>query len=218
MAATFDDGEKNGGVLAVSGGGVDIQRSISNTIAHVDGAVSVPPTDAEKNQATAKHDINNKIIDEERQVDDRSDATAVDDQEDDGSGGAAPDGGLQAWMVVLGAWCASFCSYGWINSVGIFQQYYEEGPLHNYSASQISWIPALQIFFMSFMGPLVGVLFDKYGPVLLLIVGSFMHVFGLMMASISTKYYQFLLSQGVAAPGPASTRIHSFHPSSGSSL
>lgn len=117
MAATFDDGEKNGGVLAVSGGGVDIQRSISNTIAHVDGAVSVPPTDAEKNQATAKHDINNKIIDEERQVDDRSDATAVDDQEDDGSGGAAPDGGLQAWMVVLGAWCASFCSYGWINSM-----------------------------------------------------------------------------------------------------
>lgn len=116
MTATFDDGEKSG-VLAVSGGGVDIQRSLSNTIAHVDGAVSVPPTDAEKNQAVATHDINNKIIDEERQVDDRSDATAVGDQEDDGSGGAAPDGGLQAWMVVLGAWCASFCSYGWINSM-----------------------------------------------------------------------------------------------------
>jgi hypothetical protein len=27
-----------------------------------------------------------------------------------------PDGGMTAWLVVLGAWCVSFCSYGWINS------------------------------------------------------------------------------------------------------
>lgn len=27
-----------------------------------------------------------------------------------------PDGGSEAWMVVLGAWCCSFCCYGWINS------------------------------------------------------------------------------------------------------
>lgn len=27
-----------------------------------------------------------------------------------------PDGGVTAWMVVLGAWCTSFCSFGWINS------------------------------------------------------------------------------------------------------
>ena len=33
------------------------------------------------------------------------------DDEDD-----IPDGGLSAWLVVLGAWCVSFCSYGWINS------------------------------------------------------------------------------------------------------
>lgn len=26
------------------------------------------------------------------------------------------DRGLTAWLVVLGAWCSSFCSYGWINS------------------------------------------------------------------------------------------------------
>lgn len=28
----------------------------------------------------------------------------------------APDGGLRAWLVVLGVWCSSFCSFGWINS------------------------------------------------------------------------------------------------------
>lgn len=27
-----------------------------------------------------------------------------------------PDGGTTAWLVVVGAWCVSFCSYGWINS------------------------------------------------------------------------------------------------------
>ena len=31
----------------------------------------------------------------------------------------APDGGLAAWTVVLGAWCTSFCSYGWLNSKSI---------------------------------------------------------------------------------------------------
>jgi hypothetical protein len=28
-----------------------------------------------------------------------------------------PDGGLQAWMVVAGGFCAIFCSFGWINCV-----------------------------------------------------------------------------------------------------
>jgi hypothetical protein len=31
-------------------------------------------------------------------------------------GDAAPDGGAAAWLCVLGAWCTSFCSFGWINS------------------------------------------------------------------------------------------------------
>lgn len=45
----------------------------------------------------------------------------------------------------------------------------------------------------------MGVLYDKYGPKYLILVGSFLHVFGLMMASISTEYYQILLSQGVCS-------------------
>jgi hypothetical protein len=32
------------------------------------------------------------------------------------SGREAPDGGAEAWLVVLGAWCSLFCSFGWINS------------------------------------------------------------------------------------------------------
>lgn len=50
----------------------------------------------------------------------------------------------------------------------------------------------------------MGKLYDNFGPKYLLIVGTCLHVFGLMMASLSTEYYQFLLSQGVCSPIGAS--------------
>lgn len=36
-----------------------------------------------------------------------------------------PDGGLQAWLMVLGAWCALFCTFGWINSASTYQMMFE---------------------------------------------------------------------------------------------
>lgn len=48
-------------------------------------------------------------------------------------------------------------------------------------------------------GSWVGRLYDNYGPRYIVLIGSFLHVFGLMMASISKEYYQFLLSQGVCS-------------------
>ncbi|KAJ3496251.1 hypothetical protein NLG97_g2800 [Lecanicillium saksenae] len=110
-----------------------------------------------------------------------------------------PDGGTTAWLVVLGAWCTAFCSFGWLNSIGVFQQYYQKVLLHNENASTVSWIPSLQIFFILGMGPIVGTLYDRYGPRWLVLVGTFMHVFGIMMASLSTKYWQILLAQGVCS-------------------
>ncbi|KAJ5937938.1 monocarboxylate transporter [Penicillium verhagenii] len=111
----------------------------------------------------------------------------------------APDGGATAWLVVLGAWCALFCTFGWINSVGTFQDYYETSLLSQYSSSTIAWIPSLEIFFMFAMGPIVGQLYDRFGPRYVILGGSFLHIFGLMMASISKEYYQLLLSQGICS-------------------
>ncbi|KAJ1323050.1 MFS transporter MCT family aspergillic acid transporter [Microdochium nivale] len=122
-----------------------------------------------------------------------------------------PDGGAAAWLCVLGAWCASFVSYGWINSIGTWQEYYQNGPLAAYSPSQISWITSLQIFFVAFLGPVIGQVFDRGGMRWMILAGSFLHVFGLMMASLSTEYYQFLLSQGVcSAIGVAMVFVSSF--------
>ncbi|KAI8309488.1 Fujikurins efflux protein [Colletotrichum sp. SAR11_59] len=114
-------------------------------------------------------------------------------------GSDAPDGGATAWLVVLGAWCTSFCSFGWVNSVGAFQEYYQNDLLSNYSPSTISWIPSLQIFFMMAMGPVIGTLYDNYGPRWLIFGGTILHVFGLMMTSLATQYYQILLAQGICS-------------------
>lgn len=52
---------------------------------------------------------------------------------------------------------------------------------------------------MLFSSPLAGKLFDNYGPRIPIAIGSLMHVFGLMMTSISHEYYQIMLSQSVCS-------------------
>ncbi|CEL11223.1 Putative MFS monocarboxylate transporter (Mct) [Aspergillus calidoustus] len=120
-----------------------------------------------------------------------------------------PDGGLRAWLVVVGAFFGLFTSFGWTNCVGIFQAYYQRHQLRTMSASTISWIPAISMFMMFLTGPFVGRLFDAYGPRWLLLIGSLLHVFGLMMASLASEYYQFILSQSICSPLGASMVLYS---------
>lgn len=115
-----------------------------------------------------------------------------------------PEGGARAWLTVSGASACLFVSFGWVNCAGIFQSHYQANQLSNYTPSEISWISALQIFFMIFSGIWVGRIFDSHGPAALLLVGSFMHVFGMMMISVSTTYYQILLSQAICSAVGAS--------------
>lgn len=111
--------------------------------------------------------------------------------------GDPPDGGLQAWMIVVGGWCANFVSVGWNNSVGIFQTIYEKELLSSYSSSSIGWINSLQAFVMFASAPVFGKIFDSYGPRYSMMAGSFFLVLGIMMMSLSTEYYQFMLAQSV---------------------
>ncbi|KAK1142186.1 hypothetical protein N8T08_008112 [Aspergillus melleus] len=114
------------------------------------------------------------------------------------------DQGMRAWTVVAGAWCCLFCSFGWVNAIGVFQDYYQANQLHSYTASSISWILSLEPFVLFAAGIVIGRLFDNYGPKWLLLTGTFLHVFGLMMTSISSEYYQFILAQGICSPLGAS--------------
>lgn len=114
------------------------------------------------------------------------------------------DAGSDAWMNVVGGWFLLFTSFGWLNTIGVLQTYYEEEALTNYSSSTISWIASTLTFFFFLGGAVSGKLFDSYGPRPLLLVGGFLHVFGIMMLSLSSEYYQFFLAQSVCSACGAS--------------
>ncbi|KAI1333939.1 major facilitator superfamily domain-containing protein [Xylariaceae sp. FL0016] len=110
-----------------------------------------------------------------------------------------PDGGFQAWLCIAGGFCATFASFGWINCIGVFQDYYQAHQLSEYSSSDVAWISGTESFMLFFCGLISGKLADSYGPRYPLLLGSFLHVFGLMMVSLSTKYYQFFLAQCIVS-------------------
>lgn len=56
-----------------------------------------------------------------------------------------PEGGLQAWLVVFGAWCAMIVGLGLVNTIGPIQAYVSENQLKDYSEGTISWIFSLYV-------------------------------------------------------------------------
>ncbi|KAL3254980.1 hypothetical protein ABHI18_008575 [Aspergillus niger] len=87
---------------------------------------------------------------------------------------------------------------GIINTFGVYQSYYETSLLRDYSPSSIAWIGTVQSFLLLALGIIVGPIFDRGYIKFLIIAGTFLIVFGLMMTSISKEYYQFFLAHGVA--------------------
>ncbi|KAI0433204.1 monocarboxylate permease-like protein [Xylaria sp. FL1042] len=110
-----------------------------------------------------------------------------------------PDGGLEAWLVVLGGSLILFCSFGIVNCSGVFVEYYANGPLSDYSSSDITWITSLQAFLITGSNLVMGRLFDSYGTRWILPIGTVVYSLGLMFLSLSTKYYQIVLSQGIVS-------------------
>ncbi|KAF1809066.1 MFS general substrate transporter [Eremomyces bilateralis CBS 781.70] len=108
-----------------------------------------------------------------------------------------PDGGFQAWVQVVGVFFLFLNTWGIVNSYGIFQNYYQTEHLAQHSPSAISWIGSIQTFLVLVIGVLTGPLYDTGYFRTLLVVGSFLTVFGMMMLSLSTLYWQVLLSQAL---------------------
>jgi MFS family permease len=106
-----------------------------------------------------------------------------------------------------------------LNTFGVFQTYYESGALFTETSSNISWIGSIQSVPCSpipiqtlpqltslslssrsvcvlFVGACTGPIFDAGHLRLLLLIGSFGVVFGFMMLSLCTEFWQALLAQG----------------------
>jgi hypothetical protein len=71
-----------------------------------------------------------------------------------------PEGGTQAWLVVLGAWCAMVPSMGLLNTLAILEAWVSTNELSNMAPSTIGWIFSCYGFFLYFCGAQVGMLRD----------------------------------------------------------
>ncbi|WWC70188.1 uncharacterized protein I206_104138 [Kwoniella pini CBS 10737] len=75
-------------------------------------------------------------------------------------GSDIPDGGLRAWLCVIGAWSVMSATFGYSNSFGVFQSYYIT-KYPEVSASDISWVGSVLLFFQFNFGAFTGPLYDK---------------------------------------------------------
>ncbi|KAJ5086064.1 hypothetical protein N7532_010835 [Penicillium argentinense] len=107
------------------------------------------------------------------------------------------DTGFLSWLQVLGSFFLFFNSWGLINTWGAYQTYYEANPPAGASSSSIAWIGSLQSFLLMLIGVITGPLFDAGYFRALIGFGGFMLPFGLMMTSISSKYWHLILAQGI---------------------
>jgi len=108
-----------------------------------------------------------------------------------------PDGGLKAWLVVFGSFCAMGAIYGLINTSAVFESYFRTHQLSDYSHSEIGWIFSLYLFLVFFVGVQVGPLFDRFGPRWLVAAGTSCITASLMLLSVSKTYYQIMLTYSV---------------------
>ncbi|KAH8158604.1 hypothetical protein CIB48_g9646 [Xylaria polymorpha] len=108
-----------------------------------------------------------------------------------------PEGGWEAWLVVFGSWCGLVAALGLLNTLGTFQTYVSTHQLSDYSEGTVGWIFSLYTALCFFCGIYIGPLFDKYGPRWLIGPGSIAVVASVMITSVCTEYWHFLLAFGV---------------------
>ncbi|PHH79286.1 hypothetical protein CDD82_2500 [Ophiocordyceps australis] len=98
---------------------------------------------------------------------------------------AMPDGGVRAWLTVVGSTCALTATFGIINSIGTFQTYLNTHQLRSFQSRDVGWIPGVNILLCFILGVQSGPLFDRYGPRWLLIGGSILYIAGLVGMSFT---------------------------------
>ncbi|PLB52452.1 MFS general substrate transporter [Aspergillus steynii IBT 23096] len=108
-----------------------------------------------------------------------------------------PHNGGIAWLSVLAGFLAFVIAWGPASGCGSFQDYYETQLLTQSSPSKISWIGTTNVFLLIGTGVCSGPLFDRGYGRFMVCGGCVTVIFGMMMLSLSQKYYQVMLSHGI---------------------
>jgi MFS family permease len=132
---------------------------------------------------------------------DEHDATL--ETSDDDEETTYPDGGLEAWLVVLGSFCGMYVPSPTLrNTLSKSQQrsktsllrLYEQHQhiqlfthlLSPYSTSSVGWIFSIYIFLTFLCGVFIGPVFDARGPRVLVFAGSVSLMASVMLMGICT--------------------------------
>ncbi|MCJ1360625.1 MAG: hypothetical protein MMC33_010633 [Icmadophila ericetorum] len=109
--------------------------------------------------------------------------------------GPVPDGGVLACMQVLAVHIFTFNTWGYVNSYGVFQEYYVEAL--NRSPSDVAWVGSIASCLTYAIGTFSGRATDAgfFKPTIIL--GSILVLVGVFMTSYSTQYWQIFLAQGL---------------------
>ncbi|KAJ7468491.1 major facilitator superfamily domain-containing protein [Mycena latifolia] len=110
-----------------------------------------------------------------------------------------PEGGREAWLTMAGAWMVQFCTFGYINAFGVYQDYYTREFLTNKTAADISWIGSFQLAVHYAMGVVVGRAVDAGYFHHLMLLGSTLYVLCIFLLSLTQagQFYQVFLAQAV---------------------
>ncbi|KAG8630461.1 hypothetical protein KVT40_002080 [Elsinoe batatas] len=108
-----------------------------------------------------------------------------------------PEGGLKAWSVVLGSWCAMTAAFGLLTSMGVMHAWLSTHQLKDHTYAQTGWIFSTFTFLVYFGSVQIGPIFDTYGLSVTLIPGCIGLVISLFLLSICQVYWQYMLAWGI---------------------
>ncbi|KAI0155203.1 MFS general substrate transporter [Xylariaceae sp. FL1272] len=107
------------------------------------------------------------------------------------------DAGIHGYMRILGAFFVHFITLGLPATFGTYQSYYEANLLSTYSSSDISWIGAIQVFLLSFLGIFSGALYDRGYMREVLIPALAFLALAMVLLSFAHEFWHIFLTQGV---------------------
>jgi MFS family permease len=90
-----------------------------------------------------------------------------------------------------------FFTWGYVNAFGVYENYYLTHQLSDKSPDDIAWIGSISVFFFFASGLISGPFVDRFGPSYIVWPASLLFALSVMLTSLCTEYWHFILCQGL---------------------
>lgn len=110
---------------------------------------------------------------------------------------AFPDGGVSAYLVLLGSFFGLISAFGIPNSLGAIQSYVSSHQLKDVDQTSVGWVFSLHLGVMYFGGVFFGEVFDIFGARWPLTIGGIVTCVGLILTAELTTLVHFIFSFAV---------------------